>query len=152
MLHDRYLVVAAFGAALVLTLILAALVTPRSWWRRPTLRTLALVAIGTWGLGTLMLGLVHTPAVAQPLALSAPAAAPLAVRDALRELQYRVHDDLNLRAAKGVAAPRIAVVPAGALVTTTGVCDGDWWQVRARIDGKNVTGWSSSLWLRRAGE
>jgi hypothetical protein len=29
---------------------------------------------------------------------------------------------------------------------------GDWWQVKASVDGKPVSGWASSLWLRRADE
>ncbi len=65
---------------------------------------------------------------------------------------YRVHEDLNLRAAKGTGARRIAVVPAGSVVTATGHGDGDWWQVSTRVGGKEVRGWSSSLWLRRADE
>ncbi len=44
------------------------------------------------------------------------------------------------------------MVPAGTVVTTTGARDGDWWQVRAQVGGKEVRGWSSSLWLRRADE
>ena len=37
-------------------------------------------------------------------------------------------------------------------VYLTGVRDGDWWQLSARVDGKDVEGWSSSLWLRRTTE
>jgi hypothetical protein len=46
----------------------------------------------------------------------------------------------------------VIVVPAGAIVTPTGQHDGDWWQVRATIDGRETTGWASSLWLRRSDE
>jgi hypothetical protein len=45
----------------------------------------------------------------------------------------------------------VIVVPAGAIVTPTGQ-HGDWWQVRATIDGRETSGWASSLWLRRSGE
>jgi hypothetical protein len=83
--------------------------------------------------------------VAAPL----PLAAPL---PATPKLRYRVVDDLNLRAAKATGAPRLAVLPAGTLVTRTGAADGDWWQVRARLRGKDVEGWASSLWLRRVDE
>ena len=65
---------------------------------------------------------------------------------------YRVHQDLNLRAAAGVDALRIGVVPAGASVTPTGLRAGDWWQVHASVAGRASTGWASSLWLRRVGE
>ncbi len=130
---------AAFGAALVATLVLAALLTPHSWWRRPNLRALAIVVLGTWGIGMMILGLLEQPAQARPLTVVAGA-------------RYRVVDDLNLRAATGTSAPRIAVVPAGAVVTATGQREGDWWCLRGRVDGKQVEGWSSSLWLRRADE
>ncbi|MES2261209.1 MAG: SH3 domain-containing protein [Pseudomonadota bacterium] len=79
-----------------------------------------------------------------------PAPPPEAIPKAGRS--FYAHRDLNLRAAAGVGAARLAVVPAGAAVTPTGARDGDWWQVRARADGKVSTGWVSSLWLRRANE
>jgi hypothetical protein len=44
------------------------------------------------------------------------------------------------------------VLPAGTLVTRSGAADGDWWQVRARIQGREIEGWASSLWLRRIDE
>jgi hypothetical protein len=135
-----YMVLGAVAVALVVTLMLAAWLTPRTWWRQLNLRALAVVGLGTWAIASLLLSMA-------PATEPAPLAA---LTNAGRS--FRVHDDLNLRAAKGTAALRIAVVPAGAVVTTTGVHDGDWWQVSARVAGKDVTGWSSSLWLRRAGE
>jgi hypothetical protein len=51
-----------------------------------------------------------------------------------------------------VFARRVAVVPIGASVTATGERKGDWWQVSARVDGREVRGWVSSLWLRRPEE
>lgn len=127
-----------FAAALVATLVLGALLTPASWWRRPNLRALTFVVAGTGAIGMLLHGLVQQPAQAAP------------VHEA--GVRYRVADDLNLRAAKGTDAPRLAVVPAGATVTATGARDGDWWRLRAEVDGTPVEGWSSSLWLRRADE
>ncbi|MDQ1812925.1 SH3 domain-containing protein [Massilia sp. CCM 9210] len=136
-----YLTMAAYAAGLVATLVLAAWLTPARWWRRPNLRAASILVAGTWGLGALLLSLL-------PAALPALAAAP----PSHAGISYTVYDDLNLRADKGIGAPRIAVAPAGTVVTTTGLRDGDWWQVSARIDGKIVRGWSSSLWLRRAEE
>ena len=152
----NYLSVGAYLAALVITLVLAAWLTPPRWWRRPNARALAIVAGGTWGLGTLLLSLGQAPAIAalaqarplqaQMLQASAPAASWHLTQT------YRVREDLNLRSSTGIGAPRIAVVPAGAVVTTTGLRDGDWWQLSTRIGGRDVRGWSSSLWLRRVEE
>jgi hypothetical protein len=136
MLNLSYLVIAAVAIGLVVTLTLAAWLTPSHWWRQLNLRALAIVGLGTWGVAALVLWL------AQPQ--------PQVLADAGHT--YHVYDDLNLRAEKGTASRRIALVPAGTLVTTTGVRDGDWWQVSARVGGKEVRGWSSSLWLRRADE
>ena len=66
--------------------------------------------------------------------------------------RYRVRDDLNLRAAVGVNAPRLAVVPAGTQLRATGRHQGDWWQVSVVVDGRRQQGWASSLWLRRPQE
>lgn len=136
------LTVLAYAAGLIATLVLAAWLTPARWWRRPNLRAASILAAGTWALGALLLSL--TPA-AQPVMAAV-------VPPVQAGVGYTVYDDLNLRAGKGIGAPRIAVVPAGMVVMTTGLRDGDWWEVRARIDGKEVRGWSSSLWLRRAEE
>lgn len=136
----------AFALGLGVTLVLAAYLTPRSWWRRPNARALAVLAGGTWGAGTLLLWLTQTAAMATTPAAPAIAAVAPAGRS------YHVFEDLNLRAAGGVDAKRIAVVPVGSVVTATGVRDGDWWQVSASVGGKQVRGWASSLWLRRADE
>ncbi|CUI09144.1 SH3 domain-containing protein [Massilia antarctica] len=137
-----YLTTGAYAAGLIATLVLAAWLTPARWWRRPNLRAASILVTGTWGLGALLLSLL--PAVQPALAAAVP---PI-----YAGVSYTVFDDLNLRADKGIGAPRIAVAPAGTVVTTTGLRDGDWWQVSARIGGKDVRGWSSSLWLRRAEE
>ena len=138
MLNLSYLVIAAVAIGLVVTLTLAAWLTPSHWWRQLNLRALAIVGLGTWGVAMLVLWLAQGHSDAPLLA------------DAGRT--YRVYDDLNLRIEKGTAARRIAVVPSGTVVITTGVRDGDWWQVSAQVGGKEVRGWSSSLWLRRADE
>jgi hypothetical protein len=141
MFNISYIALGAVALGLILTLVLSACFTPSHWWRQMNLRALAIVGLGTWGIASLILSLAQPPALHQQVA---------AVSDAGRS--FRVYDDLNLRASKGTAARRIAVVPAGALVTTTGVRDGDWWQLSARVGGKEVRGWASSLWLRRADE
>ncbi len=147
-----YTTLAVYSAALVATLILAAYLTPAHWWRQLNLRALAVVAIGTWAIGSLLMLLV--PQERRQLALVSPTSGIASLSRPARPApgSYRVFEDLNLRSARGTAAPRIAVVPAGAVVTTTGLRDGDWWQVSARVNGREVLGWSSSLWLRRADE
>ncbi|UGQ48316.1 SH3 domain-containing protein [Massilia endophytica] len=144
------------AAALCMTLVLASFLTPRSWWRRPTVRGIAVLGGGTWAISALLLHfaavgtLPFSSALANASAESAladpSAAPPFAGRP------YRVHRDLNLRSEASVSSPRLAIVPAGATVTPTGEQRGDWWQIHANADGKLQTGWASSLWLRRSGE
>jgi hypothetical protein len=139
----------AFAIALAATLVLAAFLTPARWWQRPNLRALAIVAAGTWGIGSLLLWLAPAPAMASTApAPEGVAAVRLAAPASGRSFQ--VFEDLNLRAASGTSARRVAVVPAGAQLTATGARDGDWWEVSGKVAGKPVTGWVSSLWLRRA--
>jgi len=143
----------AFAIGLAITLFLAAYLTPRAWWRRPNARALLISVVGAWGFGSLILYFTHTapPVVTIPAAASAEAPAAPAI--ALSAGQpFRVHRDLNLRAAAGVDTARLVTVPAGAVVTPTGARDGDWWQVKARVAGRDTEGWVSSLWLRRSGE
>ena len=139
---------AAYAAGLLLTLCLAAWLTPRAWWRRPNARALAVLVGGTALLG----GLLHLaagpgePEAAAPPALAADRDAPVAGG------RYRAWDHVNLRADAGIGARRLAVVPAGSLVEATGRRAGDWWQVSAVVGGRRMEGWASSLWLRRADE
>ena len=140
---------AVWAAAFALTLVLAAWCTPRAWWRRPNLRALAVLAGGTLALGLLLSTLL--PAAPAPVQAVAAAAAPAAGSPAAGA-RYRVIDDLNLREDRGVRAARMRVLRAGTVVSATGATDGDWWRVRARIDGRDVDGWASSLWLRRTDE
>ena len=138
--------VACAGAALLATLALAARVTPGAWWRRPNLRALAVLVLGTCAIGGALWWIAGPAPAAAPVAVPAASLAPLPGRG------YRVADTLNLRASNGVGARRTAVLPAGSVVTATGAIDGDWWQVRATVGGRPVEGWASSLWLRRADE
>ena len=144
--------VLAFGAALVLTLCLCAWLTPRAWWRRPNARALGVLGVGTAAGGTLLLAMFGTPAPAPQLVRPAQAQEAAGIDVPVAGARYRVRDALNLRVAGGVGAERLLVVPAGARVEATGRRDGDWWQVRATVDGEAVEGWASSLWLRRADE
>lgn len=142
--------IGAFAIALVVTLVLAAFLTPASWWKRPNVRALAILAVGTWGIGSLLLWMAPKPAMA-----ATPVVAGLAALQRVNssaERSYYVFEDLNLRAASGIGARRVAVVPVGATVTATGMRAGDWWEVRTKVSGKRVTGWVSSLWLRRPDE
>ena len=151
MVNEKTWLAGAFVLGLAITLVLAAFLTPGRWWTRPNLRALAILVAGTWGIGSLLLWLAPAPAMAsshpavEGVAAVSPAAAPAG-------RSYHVFDDLNLRAASGTGARRVAVVPAGAMVTTTGARDGDWWEVSAKTGDRQVTGWVSSLWLRRADE
>lgn len=141
----------AYGAALVLTLCTCAWLTPRSWWRRPNVRALGVLTLGTVAGGAPISALLGTPDAHQPpsqLAAAQTASGEVPVAGA----RYRVRDALNLRVAGGIGAERLLVVPGGARVIATGRRDGDWWQVRASLDGQDVEGWASSLWLRRADE
>ena len=138
------IMIGAFAIGLVATLVLAAFLTPGRWWKRPNVRALAILAVGTWGIGSLLLAMATTPAT-EGIAAIRPA--PLAAGRT-----YHVFEDLNLRCASGIGARRVTVVPVGAMVTATGARDGDWWEVSAKVGGKYVTGWVSSLWLRRADE
>jgi len=137
--------IGVYGAALLLTLCLAAWLTPRAWWRRANARACAVLTGGTLVLGGL-LAAAFGPKLP-------PHAAPAQVSEApVAGARYRVRDHLNLRADTGVSARRLAVVPAGAQVTATGLRRGDWWKVKAEVDGRQVDGWASSLWLRRVDE
>ncbi|MQA23626.1 SH3 domain-containing protein [Rugamonas rivuli] len=172
----------AFAAGLVITLFLAAYLTPRQWWRRPNARALLISLAGAWGFGSLILYAAHArqdgrddvPAVATTSAAQAAVpdrraearaiTAAVAPRDAasasaaatsaslIAGHPFAVHRDLNLRAAAGVHAARLITVPAGAIVTPTGLRSGDWWQIKASVAGRESTGWVNSLWLRRSGE
>jgi hypothetical protein len=151
--------VAAFAAGLIVTLFLAAYLTPRTWWRRPNARALLIMVAGAWGFGSLILYATHSAASAQAspaIATTAPTAvddsAAESWRSAAAGRPFLVHRDLNLRAAPGVHAARLAIVPAGAEATPTGMRNGDWWQIKTSVNGRENTGWVSSLWLRRSGE
>jgi hypothetical protein len=145
----------AFAAGLVVTLFLAAYLTPRSWWRRPNARALLIMVGGAWGLGSLMLYAAQgTPALAATPAQQTPAEVQTITADTnvIAGQPFQVHRALNLRVTAGTDSPRMIIVPAGATVTPTGMRSGDWWQIKASVAGRESTGWVSSLWLRRSGE
>lgn len=146
---DALLPFAAYAGGLATTLILARYLTPARWWRRPTLRNLAIVSLGTWATGALLLGAIGGQGAAQAASAGASTGAASATPTAH---PFRTHRALNLRQAARTSAQRLATIPAGTLVAPTGLRDGDWWQIRADIDGETLTGWASSLWLRRQGE
>lgn len=144
----------AYVAGLALTLGLCAWLTPRAWWRRPTVRAFGISALGAWGFGSLILASFQAapPALAAPVSSDADARAPAQAAVVNAGQPFQVHRDLNLRATAGVDAPRLLTVPAGATVIATGLRAADWWQVTVRVDGIERTGWASSLWLRRGAE
>jgi hypothetical protein len=149
--------VAAFAAGLVITLFLAAYLTPHQWWRRANARALLIMVVGAWGFGSLILYAAHGRVAGGPAPLpgATEAAAVVPVVPSSTPIAgqpFAVHRDLNLRAAAGVHAARLVTVPAGAVVTPTGARNGDWWQIKASVAGHDSTGWVSSLWLRRSGE
>ncbi len=133
----------AYGAALLLTLCLAAWLTPRGWWRRANARALAVLAGGTILIGTLLNTVFAPP---QAVQVAAQGQLPVAGQ------RYRAWDNLNLRSSVGVGSRRLAVLPAGTRVTASGRHQGDWWEVSAIVAGQRQDGWASSLWLRRADE
>ncbi len=133
----------AYAAALLVTLCLAAWLTPRSWWRRANARACAVLAGGTLAVGTLLHAAFAPPAAPEP---------GLQGRLPVAGQRYRAWDNLNLRSDVGVGSHRLAVLPAGAQVTASGRHQGDWWEVSAVVDGRRQDGWASSLWLRRADE
>lgn len=162
---------AIYLAALVATLVLAAYCTPRNWWRRLNLRALAITLGGTLLLGhlsTQWLITAHARAepssngamtsastgrIANTASTSTVQADPRAAEaGSIATQPFSVHRDLNLRRSPGVDATRMLTIAAGALVTPTGIREGDWWQITACLHGKCNTGWVSSLWLRRHDE
>ena len=75
--------ISAWCAAFALTLLLAAWLTPRAWWRRPNLRALAVL-----GGGTLAFGLLFAAWWGDPAAAPQATAAALRVLDSPRFLRH----------------------------------------------------------------
>lgn len=171
-MHLALLPVAVYTGALLLTLVLAAYCTPRSWWRQLNLRAIAITLGGTLLFGQLLshwlpaaAGEAAAPvhfspvhfAPAQASARQTYGTAPVSGLPEGCEAQtgaqaYTVHRPINLRRAASVRAERLRTLPAGSLVTPTGSSHGDWWQITACSAGRCDTGWVSSLWLRRSEE
>lgn len=159
MLPMPSLTLLAYLGALAATLLLAAVLTPASWWKRPNLLAAFVLAGGTWGLGGLALQWLAASAAraATPLTAANTGSADKAMQRqlpaaSLPAQRFTTRQDVNLRSGPSTASRRLAVVPTGADVAATGLRDGDWWQVSATVDGAALTGWASSLWLRRTGE
>ena len=146
MLNVHYFTLAAYAAGLIVTLVLASFLTPARWWRHANARAAAILVAVTCGIASLLLWLAQAPQPAQAAAM------PAALAAAPKGGQYKTYRSLNVRSSTGTGAEKVAVLPAGALVTATGVRRGDWWQVSTSAEGKPVSGWASSLWLRRADE
>ncbi|MES2350738.1 MAG: SH3 domain-containing protein, partial [Pseudomonadota bacterium] len=118
--------VGAFAAGLVITLFLAAYLTPRQWWRRPNARALLIMVAGAWAFGSLILYAAHGRQTENDVAVAATPdrnaearaiTAAMAARDAaarvapsssrpIAGISFAVHRDLNLRAAAGVHSAR----------------------------------------------
>lgn len=142
----------AYGGALLLTLCLAAWLTPRAWWRRANARAFAVLAGGTLLFGTLLRMAIAPAPAGAPMADALRADIPARGQLPVAGQRYRAWDNLNLRVGVGVGARRLATLPAGSQVRASGRHQGDWWQVSAVVDGRLREGWASSLWLRRADE
>src|SRR5450830_958860 len=82
----------AYAAALIVTLMLAAFLTPARWWRRPNVKALAVLVAGTWGIGSVLLAFAPERALAQPVASPVQA-----ITLAPAGQDYFVFEDLNLR-------------------------------------------------------
>lgn len=132
-------------AGAVLALLSAALCTPRRWWQRPTvLGASLLLACSAAYAG----GLWHWLAKTQPLSPILVAEKLTAPKPSAPREFFRVQQALHLRSSSATRAPLLARLPANQIVQTTGLREGDWWQVCSR----SGLGWVSSLWLRRMDE
>lgn len=138
----RFATLAAYAVAFAITVLVARHATPARWWRQANAGAFAVLALGTWSIGTLL-----APIAATALPPASAAQQPV-TRAPQPGQRYVVFRDLNLRLAAGTGSLRVATLPRGATVTATGRHQGDWWQVR----GATRSGWASSLWLRDATE
>jgi hypothetical protein len=160
MSYHTILTAVVYSAALIITLALSACLTPASWWKRFNLRAAGVLAGGTWGIGALLLALAQgqhpgaqlVAALSPPPAQAAPTPSAAVPVEPIAGRSYQVWHDLNLRSGRGVESQRLAVVPVGSRVVTTGMRDGDWWQIQTSVGQQKLTGWASSLWLRRMDE
>jgi hypothetical protein len=143
--------------AIFLCLLLAAIATPRRWWRKPTVLGLLGLSGGSFLLAQVLLQALPG-AAPQPIGLTQVVGTARTVQAAIEKAsnqsfsnqasssqQFKVHQALNLRRQAGTDAPLITILPAGSRVWLTGKRDGDWWQVRTL----RHSGWVSSLWLRQ---
>lgn len=149
--------VAVYFAGVLLMLLILTAFTPRRWWIQPTL--LGMIAIVGGGIlaggGLLVAGQHFAPVWFGDTLTVANAVKPgIASNDANKAVDssalqpgtnYRLRHSLNLRRTPGVDGELLAVLPADAVVSPTGIHNGDWWQVKA----EKQEGWLSSLWLTR---
>jgi hypothetical protein len=143
--------------AIFLCVLVAAIATPRHWWRKPTVLGLLGLAGGSFLLAQVLFhalpGAAHHPiglTQVASTAMKAKAATDKALNQAfssqaLSNQAFQVHQALNLRRQAGTDSPLITTLPVGSKVWLTGKRDGDWWQVRT----SRYSGWVSSLWLRQ---
>ncbi len=124
-----------------LALLSLALLTPRRWWRRPTLALVSLLLLCSAAYAQVLLRYFAQPTMPERQIVQHAPSAPAAQ-------YFRVQQALHLRASSATAAPQLALLPAQQIVLATGLRAGDWWQVCSAMG----TGWVSSLWLRRLDE
>ncbi len=123
--------------------LMAAALTPRAWWQRPSVLGSVGLAGGSCLIGWWLWQFTQLP---QTAALTRP---PKAMESAslprLDDRAYHTHQALNLRQQPGTDAALRATLPVASIVRPTGQRAGDWWQVTTQYG----TGWVSSLWLRQ---
>lgn len=127
--------------------VMAACLTPRIWWYRPSVLGVLGLAGGSCLIGWWLWQLAGLP---DPQASTSTgtilqAAVPSGKSGTLNGTTYHTHRALNLRRQPGTDAALRATLPSASLVWPTGLRQGDWWQVGSEYG----TGWVSSLWLRQ---
>ena len=140
---------------------IAARLTPRAWWQRPSVLGImgfagasCLLGWGLWKMATPALPAMQSAAIQSGTNQSAAKSGissgtgPNLANGTLRISPadtYQTHRALNLRQQPGTDAALRATLPVASLVWPTGLRQGDWWQVKSEYG----TGWVSSLWLRQ---
>lgn len=133
--------------AIMLCCVIAARLTPHTWWQRPSM----LGALGLAG-GSCLIGwwLWQLSGLPPQKAATTSSTMPLATPESgssppFKEKAYHTHHALNLRQQPGTDATLRTTLPVASIVWPTGQRQGDWWQVSSEYG----TGWVSSLWLRQ---
>lgn len=133
--------------AFIICCVMAACLTPRLWWHRPSLLG-ALILVG--GSGLIGWWLWQLSGLPRPQTSTSPHTLVQAAPESGQppnhsSMAYHTHHALNLRQQPGTDAALRATLPVASLVWPTGRRQGDWWQVSSEYG----TGWVSSLWLRQ---